>query len=124
MPDARFTLRSDAGPSPAPSAGFTTTCSGGNTPRKTWNYRITIQNVGNAPFTIGFWARAVSGEPNQPQDFTAQDFVNVFDTTTIQPGGQVTGSHCAFKTTGTSGEVRYFFNMPGHTFNAVLILLN
>jgi hypothetical protein len=120
-PDLRITYD----PSPAPPLpNFTTACSGGNTPRKTWNFRVRIENVGNAPFTIRDWARAIQGEPNQPQDFTAQEFVQVFDTDTIQPGGEVTGNLCAFRTTGTSGEVRFFFNTVGHTFNALLILLN
>jgi hypothetical protein len=121
-PDLRFTFK----PSPAPSVGFTTRCSGGNTPLKTWDYFLTIENVGNAPFTIRFWARATSGEPNQPQDFTATDFENNFDTQTIQPGGNVTASLCTFKTSGTSGEVRYFFNGINNEVFAtpILILLN
>ena len=109
-------------PSPVPSSGFTTACSGGTTPRKTWNFRLTIRNTGDAPFTIEFWARASEGTT----DFTPAQFESVFDTRTIQPASSVSGSLCTFLTSSTSGEVRYFFRGVNNDTHGtpILILLN
>ena len=107
-------------PSPVPTSGFTTACSGGNTPRKTWNYRLTIRNTGDRPFSLQFWGRAST---EGTTDFTVNQFISIFDTTTIAPGSSVNGSLCMFFTSATSGEVRYFLRGVNNDTHGTPILI-
>ena len=74
---------------------------------------------------INNWTRTIGGEPNLSKTFDALDFESTFDTRTIAPGDEFSGNLCAYRTTGTSGDVVFTFNgVGGFSFNARLVLRN
>jgi hypothetical protein len=119
-PNLTFTIT----PNPVGFFGVTPGCAGSTIALKTWVYTLRITNQGSGPFTIGsFSARVSAPVLPGPVDipYTAGDFVQVFGSAVIPPGGSVQSPLCVAGHYDDATLVWTFRDLGGAAFIAPVI---